>query len=162
MGSDTPGLTVDSGETNTCLKVRDRGQPLPSPGLLPRKASGSPAWPPAARREARPPGAHVTRMGRTVSSGNSRAQQATEPVSGTPRSPAPGHSAAPRCPAEGLPGTELTELERGCPSPAGRSQEWAVSGLGAGEGQGWPALEVLDTTTGAPPRARGERQRAPS
>ena len=128
MGSDTPGLTVDSGETNTCLKVRDRGQPLPSPGLLPRKASGSAAWPPAARREARPPGAHVTRMGRTVSSGNSREQQATEPVSGTPRSPAPGHSAAPPCPAEGLPGTELPELEHGHPSPAGRPRSARSAG----------------------------------
>lgn len=157
MGNDTPGLTVDSGETNTCLKVRDRSQPLPSPGLLLRKASGSPAWPPAPRREARHPGAHVTRMGRTVSSHNRRAQQATELVSSTPRSPAPGHSAAPQCPAEGLPGTELPELERGCPSPAGRSQEWSVSGLGVGEGQGRPAFGALDSTTGAHPRdPRGE------
>ncbi|CAM9120700.1 unnamed protein product, partial [Rangifer tarandus platyrhynchus] len=87
------GLNEDSvRETNTCLKVRDRSQPLPSPGLLLRKASGSPAWPPAPRREARHPGAHVTRMGRTVSSHNRRAQQATELVSSTPRSPAPGHT----------------------------------------------------------------------
>ena len=62
----------------------------------------------------------------------------------------PGHQpygdrAALLCPAERLLGTELPELEHGCPSPEGRPQECSISGLGVGEGQGRPALRALDS-----------------
>ena len=87
----------------------------------------------------------MTRMGSAVSSLTRRAKQATERASGTPRSPTLGDGAALLCPAEGLPGTELPELEHGCPSPAGRPQECSISGLGVGEGQGRPARGAVDS-----------------
>ena len=135
---------MDSMKTNTCLRVRDHGQPLP-PGLLLRKAPGSPAWLPSPRMGAAPlvptclgwavPCPHLT-------GGKSRPQSGLAPQPGHQPQ---GDGAALLCPAEGLPGTELPELENGCPGPAGRPQECSISRLGVGEGQGRPALGALDS-----------------
>ena len=134
---------MDSVETNSCLRVRDHGQPLP-PGLLLRKALGPQPGRP-------PPGWELPHWCPRGQDGQHRVHLTggqSRPQSG--RAAHPGHQpqgdgAALLCPAEGLPGTELPELEHGCPSPAGRPQECSVIGLGAGEGQGRPARGAVDS-----------------
>ena len=116
---------MDSMETNTCLQVGARGQRFPPPppeeGLWVCSLEALP------QDGSCPTGAHVARMGSAMSSltgGQSR------PQSG--RAAHPGHQpqgdgAALLCPAEGLPGTELPELECGHLSPAGRPRSaWSA------------------------------------
>ena len=82
---------------------------------------------------------------------NRRAKQATERASGTPRSPTPGDGAALLCPAEGLPGTELPELERGHPSPVGRPRSARSVGWEQERDKAGQPLGHWTPTTGAHP-----------
>ena len=120
------------------------GQPLP-PGLLLRKASGSAAWLPSPRMGAAPLVPHVARKGSAVSSLNRRAKQATERASGTPRSPTPGGRRCSAVPSRRAPGHWAAWTGARPPQSCGKAQECSVSGLGAGEGQGRPALGALDS-----------------
>ena len=88
---------------------------------------------------------------------NRRAKQATERASGTPRSPTPGDGAALLCPAEGLPGTELPELERGHPSPVGRPRSArSAGGEQERDKEGQPVGQWTPTTGAHPSDPRGE------
>ena len=108
-----------------------------------------------------PTGAHVARMGSAVSSLNRRAKPQSGRVAHRGHQPQ-GDGAALLCSAEGLPGTELPELERGHPSPVGRPRSarsvgWEQERDKEGQPSGpWTPKQGLIQVT------QGERQRAPS
>ena len=76
---------------------------------------------------------------------NRRAKQATEQASGTPRSPTPGGQRWSAVPRRRAPGHWAAWTGAQPPQSCGKAQEYSVSGLGAGEGQGRPALGALDS-----------------
>ena len=148
---------MDSVETNTCLKVRDCGQPLRL-GLLLRKASGSTAWLPYPGWEPHhwcphgQDGQHRVHL----TGGQSRPQSR--------RVAHPGHqpqgdSAGLLCPGEGLLGTELPELEHSHPSPAGRPRSArSVGWEQERDKEGQPLGHWTPTTGAHPSDPRGEAE----
>ena len=151
---------MDSVETNTCLKVRDCGQPLRL-GLLLRKASGSTAWLPYPGWEPHhwcphgQDGQHRVHL----TGGQSRPQSR--------RVAHPGHqpqgdSAGLLCPGEGLLGTELPELEHSHPSPAGRPRSTrSVGWEQERDKEGQPLGHWTPTTGAHPSDLRGEAELPP-
>ena len=146
---------MDSVETNTCLRVRDHGQPLP-PGLPLRKASGCAAWLPS-------PGWELPHWCPRGQDGQHRVHLTggqSRPQSGRAAHPGyqpQGDGAALLCPAEGLPGTEWPELERGHPSSAGRPRSARSAGWEKErDKEGQPMGQWTPTTGAHPSDPRGE------
>ena len=126
-------------------------RPLPLDLLL-RKVSGSSAGRPSPRMGARPTGAYMSSL-------NRRAKQAQSGQVAHPGHQPQDDRAALLCPAEGLLGTELPELEHGRPSPAGRPQECSISGLvHERDREVQPSGHWTPTTGAHPSDPRGEAE----